>query len=163
MDLELLEWREESAEPVATMAIAVPSCQLYYRNLPWPHAVAPFCTHSCQNENSTVPQIAAAVQALLADIPPMTSKIVEIVPLSHRQGNCIPFAATRWHDFGNRPALGSPFGHISRPPDTPLMSLSPRRRFPRPTPERVFVADHQSAVELSRTSLSEPPLRPVER
>jgi hypothetical protein len=30
----------------------------------------------------------------------MTSKFVEIVPLSHRQGNGIPFAAIRWHDFG---------------------------------------------------------------
>ncbi len=41
----------------------------------------------------------------------MTSKFVEIVPPSHQQGNCIPFAAIRWHDFGNRPALGRPFGH----------------------------------------------------
>ena len=29
----------------------------------------------------------------------MPSKFVEIVPLSHRQGNCIPFAAIRWHDL----------------------------------------------------------------
>ncbi len=80
----------------------------------------------------------------LTDIPHIPSKFVEIVPLSHRQGNCIPYAAIRWHDFGNRPALGRPLGHFSRHPDTPLLSLSPRRRFPRPTPERVFVADHQS-------------------
>ena len=79
----------------------------------------------------------------LTDIPHMPSKFVEFVPLSHRQGNCIPYAAIRWHDFGNRPALGRPLGHFSRHPDTPLLSLSPRRRFPRPTPERVFVADHQ--------------------
>ena len=78
----------------------------------------------------------------LTDIPHIPSKFVEIVPLSHRQGNCIPYAAIRWHDFGNRPALGRPLGHFSRHPDTPLLSLSPRRRFPRPTPERVFVADH---------------------
>ena len=36
----------------------------------------------------------------------------EFVPLSHRQGNCIPYAAIRWHDFGNRPALGRPLGHF---------------------------------------------------
>ena len=36
------------------------------------------------------------------DINQMTSEFVEIVPLSHCQGNCTPFAAIRWHDFGNR-------------------------------------------------------------
>ena len=81
----------------------------------------------------------------------MPFKFVEFVPLSHRQGNCIPYAAIRWHDFGNRPALGRPLGHFSRHPDTPLLSLSPRRRFPRPTPERVFVADHQSSSGFSGT------------
>ena len=30
----------------------------------------------------------------------MTSKFVKIAPASHRQGNCIPFADTRWHDYG---------------------------------------------------------------
>ena len=64
---------------------------------------------------------------------------LEIVPLPRG----IPYAAIRWHDFGNRPALGRPLGHFSRHPDTPLLSLSPRRRFPRPTPERVF-RSHQS-------------------
>ena len=72
------------------------------------------------------------LEGLLTDIPQMTSKFVEIVPLSDRQGRCIPFAAIRGHDFGNRPALGRPFGHFSHHPDTPLLSLSPRRRFPRP-------------------------------
>ena len=98
---------------------------------------------------------------LLADIPHMPSKFVEIVPLSHRQGNCIPDAAIRWHDFGNRPALGRPLGHFSRHPDTPLLSLSPRRRFPRPTPERVFVADHQSSSGFSGTGPSAPPPQPI--
>ena len=88
----------------------------------------------------------------------MPSKFVEFVPLSHRQGNCIPYAAIRWHDFGNRPALGRPLGHFSRHPDTPLLSLSPRRRFPRPTPERVFVADHQSSSGFSGTGPSAPPV-----
>ncbi len=86
----------------------------------------------------------------------MPSKFVEFVPLSPRQGNCIPFAAIRWHDFGNRPALGRPFGRFSRHPDTPLLSLSPRRRFPRPTPERVFVADHRSGPRFSGTNFSAP-------
>ena len=95
------------------------------------------------------------------DIPHIPSKFVEIVPLSHRQGNCIPYAAIRWHDFGNRPALGRPLGHFSRHPDTPLLSLSPRRRFPRPTPERVFVADHQSSSGFSGTGPSAPPPQPI--
>ena len=95
------------------------------------------------------------------DIPHMPSKFVEFVPLSHRQGNCIPYAAIRWHDFGNRPALGRPLGHFSRHPDTPLLSLSPRRRFPRPTPERVFVADHQSSSGFSGTGPSAPPPQPI--
>ena len=97
----------------------------------------------------------------LTDIPHIPSKFVEIVPLSHRQGNCIPYAAIRWHDFGNRPALGRPLGHFSRHPDTPLLSLSPRRRFPRPTPERVFVADHQSSSGFSGTGPSAPPPQPI--
>ena len=98
---------------------------------------------------------------LFSDIPHMPSKFVEFVPLSHRQGNCIPYAAIRWHDFGNRPALGRPLGHFSRHPDTPLLSLSPRRRFPRPTPERVFVADHQSSSGFSGTGPSAPPPQPI--
>ena len=98
---------------------------------------------------------------ILTDIPHIPSKFVEIAPLSHRQGNCIPYAAIRWHDFGNRPALGRPLGHFSRHPDTPLLSLSPRRRFPRPTPERVFVADHQSSSGFSGTGPSAPPPQPI--
>ena len=104
------------------------------------------------------PQI---IQSGSTDIPHIPSKFVEIVPLSHRQGNCIPYAAIRWHDFGNRPALGRPLGHFSRHPDTPLLSLSPRRRFPRPTPERVFVADHQSSSGFSGTGPSAPPPPPI--
>ena len=101
------------------------------------------------------------VRTVLTDIPHIPSKFVEIAPLSHRQGNCIPYAAIRWHDFGNRPALGRPLGHFSRHPDTPLLSLSPRRRFPRPTPERVFVADHQSSSGFSGTGPSAPPPQPI--
>ena len=44
----------------------------------------------------------------------MTSKFVEIVPPSHRQENCIPFAAIRWHDFSNRPVPDTPFGKFTR-------------------------------------------------
>jgi hypothetical protein len=96
----------------------------------------------------------------LSDIPQITSKFVEIVPPSHHQGNCIPFAVIRWHDFSNRPALGRPFGHFSRHLDTSLLSHSPRRRFPRPTPERVFVAIHRSAAEFPETGsrAQRPPL-----
>ena len=61
------------------------------------------------------------------DIPQMTSEFVEIVPPYRRQGGRIPFAASRWHDFGNRPALGKPFDHFSRHPDAPRLLLSPRR------------------------------------
>ena len=35
----------------------------------------------------------------------MTSKFWRIVPPFHHQGNCIPFPAIRWHDFGNRTGL----------------------------------------------------------
>ena len=77
------------------------------------------------------------------------------------KGTVSPYAAIRWHDFGNRPALGRPLGHFSRHPDTPLLSLSPRRRFPRPTPERVFVADHQSSSGFSGTGPSAPPPQPI--
>ena len=98
---------------------------------------------------------------LLTDIPQMTSDFVENVPLSDRQENCIPFAAIRWHDFGNRPAIGRPFGRFSCHPDTPLVSQSPCRRFPRPTPERVFVANHQSGPRFSGTKSSAPPPRPI--
>ncbi len=97
----------------------------------------------------------------LSDIPQMTSDFVENVPLSDRQGNCIPFAAIRWHDFGNRPGCGRPFGRFSCHPDTPLVSQSPCRRFSRPTPERVFVANHQSGPRFSGTKSSAPPPRPI--
>ncbi len=83
----------------------------------------------------------------LVDISQIISKFREIIPPSHCQGNCIPFAAIRWHVFGNRPALGRPFGHFSRHSDTPLLSFSPGCPFPRPTPERVFVAMHRSAAD----------------
>ncbi len=55
----------------------------------------------------------------LADISQITPKFREIVPPFHGQGNCISFAAIRWHDFGDRPSLGRPFAQIFRLPDTP--------------------------------------------
>ena len=48
----------------------------------------------------------------------MPSKFVEIAPLSHRQENCIPSAAIRWPDFGDRPWFGRPFAQIFRHSDT---------------------------------------------
>ncbi len=91
------------------------------------------------------------------DIPQMTSKFGRIVPPFHRQENCIPFAAIRGPYFGDRPALG--IAQNSRHSDTPLRSFSPRRRCPRPTPERVLVADHQSGSGFSGTFPSAPPAR----
>ncbi len=54
--------------------------------------------------------------AFSSDISQITPKFGEIIPPSHRHGNCNPCAAIRWHDFGNRPALGRPFGHFSPHP-----------------------------------------------
>ena len=75
----------------------------------------------------------------------MTSKFVEIGPVVHLQGNCIPFAAIRWPDFSERPPFGRPFRHFSRHPDTPLLPLSPRHRLPQPTPGRLNWLTHVSA------------------
>ena len=81
----------------------------------------------------------------------------------HRRGNGIPSAAIRWPDFGDQPLVGRPVGQICRHSDTPLLSFSPRRRCPRPTPERVLVADHQSGSGFSGTVPSAPPPRPIGR
>ncbi len=86
----------------------------------------------------------------------MTSKFLEIVPLSHRQGNGIAFTTIRWPDFSARPPFGRPFSPLSRHSDTSLLSLSPRHRFPQPTPERAAYAGagfrRRSAI--SRTIIS---------
>ncbi len=82
-------------------------------------------------------------------------------PPSHQQGNYIPFAAIRWHDFGDRPAIGRRFAQIFRHSDTPLLSFSPGRRFPRPTQERVFVADHQSGSGFPGTDRGARGLLPI--
>ena len=50
---------------------------------------------------------------------------------------------------------------IFRHSDTPLLSLSPCRRFLRPTPERVFAAAHQSDPGYSGTVPSAPRPRPI--
>ncbi len=60
---------------------------------------------------------------VLVDIPQMTSKFGTIVPPFHRQGNCIPSAAIRWPDFGDRHSFGRPFAQIFRHSDTPLLSF----------------------------------------
>ena len=96
-----------------------------------------------------------------ADITQMTSRFAEIIPPYHRRGNGIPFAAIRWPDFGDQPSVGRPFGQICRHSDTLLLSFSPRRRCPRPTPERVLVADHRSGSGFSGTVPSAPPPRPI--
>jgi choline dehydrogenase-like flavoprotein len=98
---------------------------------------------------------------VLADISQMSSKYREIIPPFHRQRNCIPSAAIRWLDSGDRHALRRPFAQIFRHSDTPFLSFSPGRRFPRPTPERVFVVDHQSGSGYSETVPSAPLPRPI--
>ena len=95
------------------------------------------------------------------DIAQMTSRFAEIIPPYHRRGNRIPFAAIRWPDFGDQPSVGSPFAQFFRHSDTLLLSFSPRRRCPRPTPERVLVADHRSGSGFSGTVPSAPPPRPI--
>ena len=67
-----------------------------------------------------------------------------------RTGSAIS-SAIRQPGFGDWLSFGRPFGKSSRYPDTPPVSISPRRRFPRPTPERVLVADHQSGSGFSGT------------
>ena len=128
-------------------------------------SVAPTRCHPAQPSHLRTLGAVTPFRVLMVDIPHIPFyfglQIRNWRPLSHRQGNCIPYAAIRWHDFGNRPALGRPLGHFSRHPDTPLLSLSPRRRFPRPTPERVFVADHQSSSGFSGTGPSAPPPQPI--
>ncbi len=66
----------------------------------------------------------------------ITPKFREIVSPFHRHGNCIPFAAIRGPDFGDQPSVGRPFAQILRHSDTPLLSFSPSRRFPRPSSKR---------------------------
>ena len=78
-----------------------------------------------------------------ADITQMTSGFAEIIPPYHRRGNRIPFAAIRWPDFGDQPSVGSPFAQFFRHPDTPLLSFSPRRRCPRPTPRPGHAVDRR--------------------
>lgn len=90
----------------------------------------------------------------------MIANFVEVVPLSHRQGNFPPLAAIRWHYFGNRPAIRRPFGYFSWPSDTPLPSFSPDGRFSRHTPERILVATHLSGSGLPGTDPSARPPRP---
>ncbi len=85
------------------------------------------------------------------DISQMTSRIVKIV---------LSLLPSEKHEFlRGFPVSGRPFSHIFRHLDAPLLSFSPGRRFPRPTPERVFVVDHQSGSGFSRTIPSAPPPR----
>ncbi len=60
---------------------------------------------------------------IYADISQITPKFREIVPPFHRQENCIPSAAIRWPDFGDRHALGRRIGQFSRHVDTPRLSF----------------------------------------
>ena len=71
----------------------------------------------------------------------MISKLVEIVPLPHRQGNCIAITTIRWPDFSERPPFGLSIGRFFRHPDTPLLSLFPRHRFPQAALKRAGYAE----------------------
>ena len=84
------------------------------------------------------------------------------MPPFHRQADCIPSAAIRWPDFGDRPSLGRPSVQIFRHSDTPLLSFSPRRRCQRPTPERVLAADHRSGAGFPEADFPTRQPRPIE-
>ena len=74
----------------------------------------------------------------------MTSKFVQIVPPSHRIGNCIPFAAVRWHDFGI---------HIAKPGrliDEAVAKVAVR--IPQP---RVFAAARNNGYEVIEIAVSD--------
>ncbi len=106
-----------------------------------------------------------------ADISQITSRFVEIVPeisqiafkfmaiilKLRRRCNGLPSAATRWPEFGDWRSSGRPLAQIFRHSDTPLLPIPHGRRFPRPTPERVFAVDHRSGSGFSGIIPSAPP------
>ena len=100
-------------------------------------------------------------QAISADISQIIFKSNPMMHGSHRRGKEFLSAAIRRPDFGDWAVFGSPFRKFSRHPDTPLPSFLTHRVFPRPTPERVFVANHQSGPRFSETSSSAPRPRPI--
>ena len=125
------------------------TCSTRYRYLP-------------RDGTSLVEPVRAAVcSRYQADIPQMTSKSVENVPPFLRQGNGILSAAIQRPDFGDRLSSERPFDQIFRHSDTPFPPFSPGRRFSRPTPERVLVADHRSGAGFSGTVPSARQPRPV--
>ena len=97
----------------------------------------------------------------LSDISQIIFKSNPMMHGSHRRGKEFLSAAIRRPDFGDWAVFGSPFRKFSRHPDTPLPSFLTHRVFPRPTPERVFVANHQSGPRFSETSSSAPRPRPI--
>ncbi len=86
-----------------------------------------------------------------SDIPRIAFKSMAIIVQVRRRCNGFPSVAIRQSRFDDLAVVGSPFDQFCRHPDTPFPSISPRRRFPRPTPERVFVVDHQSSPRFSGT------------
>ncbi len=78
------------------------------------------------------------------DISQIAFKSMAIILKMRRRRNGFLSAANRWPDFGDQPSVGGPFAPIIRHSDTLLLSFSPSGRCPRPTPERVLVADHRS-------------------
>ena len=103
------------------------------------------------SEASTQMTIVAAAVVIAADIPHMPSGFVEFVPLSgiRRQGNCRPYAAIRWHDFGSARAWKATLVIFLAIRHTCLGFLLAVDSL-EPTPERVFVADHQSSSVIFR-------------
>ena len=98
---------------------------------------------------------------IVFDISQIIFKSNPMMHGSHRRGKEFLSAAIRRPDFGDWAVFGSPFRKFSRHPDTPLPSFLTHRVFPRPTPERVFVANHQSGPRFSETSSSAPRPRPI--
>ena len=84
----------------------------------------------------------------------MTSRFAEIIPPYHRRGNCIPFAAIRWPDFGDQPSLGRPFGQFFRHSDTPLLSVSPGCRCPRQRAKTSVVGQFDEGPTMAQTGRS---------
>ena len=85
------------------------------------------------------------------DISQIAFKSMAIISKLRRHCNSFPSVAFRWPDFGELAVTGRSFSHFFHRPGISLPHFSPRSRCPRPTPERVFVGDHQSSPRFSGT------------
>ena len=97
----------------------------------------------------------------LSYISQITYEFMVIVPRLQHRWKGFPPQTSGQLDFRRLAVSRSPFGQSCRHPDTPLSSFSPGRRFSRPTPVRVFAADHRSGSGFSGTVPSAPRPRPI--